>query len=140
MHRLLSLLGVLLAACAGGTAPGEQRLPAIISYAGPDSVRVSVPAGARAGAPFTVTIEAYGPSGCVRQGETEVTVSGLVARVRPWRYEPRGEEIACTAIFQIFQHPASITFAEPGTATIRVEGVGPDETPVVAERRLPIAP
>lgn len=39
MHRLPSLLLVTLAAlaCAGNGVPPERRLPAVISYGGPDS-------------------------------------------------------------------------------------------------------
>lgn len=103
-------------------------------------MKVTLPADAKVGTPATVTVEAYGASGCVRQGETEATVSGLVARIRPWRYEPQGDDIACTAIFQVFRHSATLTFATAGTATIRVEGVGPDDSPVIAERPLVIAP
>jgi hypothetical protein len=135
-------LAVVLAACTGlpgGQEPDERRVGIIRLYqTDPPDVLV-VPDTVRAGVDFQVAATTLG-GGCERAGETEVDVRGGLATVTPYDYTARAA--ACTDILRFLPHTATLRFASPGEAVVRLQGrrVGPD-TPrdgvsVTVEKRV----
>ena len=72
------------------------------------------------GMPLVLRVVSFGSSGCASVGETDVTVRGLNAEVRPYRYELVGG--GCQAIVLGLEHVVTLQFGDTGTATIRVVG------------------
>lgn len=104
-----------------------------------DPVVVEVPGAATAGTPFTVAVTTYG-GGCVSEDTTVVQVTGLHADVVPYQrvYRPGANE-ACTQELRITRREASVVFAAPGLATVRVIGrAAPDDGLVVVERQVAV--
>ena len=125
------------------TAPVLERVrgPAILLFYG-DTSSVSLPAAARVGVPFSITVVSFG-GGCIAHGETELTVHELEAEVRPHRYEAvrLPPNVACTMELRIYRDTVSVEFGEPGEATVRIVGIRrPGDTPYLIERRLPVLP
>lgn len=123
---LLPAALVALAACGddAGVQPDTIVVPATILSGVEDdgSGSVTVPTSARVGVPFTVEVRSTG-GGCTERDSTGVQVAGLVADVRPLVREPApGTTPACFAVIKEFTHTAAITFAQPGTGTVRVHG------------------
>ena len=75
-----------------------------------------IPGTATASVPIQVTVWTSG-GGCHRPGETEVTVDGRTAVVTPydWFHSSTG---ICTDDIKYFEHNATVTFTDPGTAEI----------------------
>ena len=135
-RAFLPLLSVLVACSAVTPSDAEyQRFPSHLttlsgqpSITAPDTVAVN--------AAFTVTVYTAG-GGCTRQGETETSVAGLVAELRPFEYYINpSAAIACTADFRSLPHTASVTFAQTGRATIRAIGRKSDGEQQVYERQI----
>lgn len=99
----------------------ERRL-AVIEFFG-DSAPLSVPDTVAVGAPVEVAVRSYA-SGCVGPGETDVALTGLRAEVKPYDYYVTRlpENAACTDELRMFEHTATVRFATPGRATVRVRG------------------
>ena len=133
-----------LAACSvqgfeGG--PDTIRGPAILAHYS-DSAMVRMPGSAHVGVPVSITVTSFG-GGCITQGDTEVTVRGLVAEVRPYRYETvrLPPNAACTSELRIFEHTVSFQFSEPGEASVRIVGLRrPQDAPYILERELTVLP
>jgi hypothetical protein len=130
----------LLAACAN-SGPDEssvfsaaERGPALLAFYGDTSV-VQLAATVRVGEVTTVRFTSFG-GGCIRRDETEVTMSGLTAVIRPSRSEPPPNTV-CTADLRIDENVAVLRFAEPGRARVRIVGLArPGDRPFVIERDL----
>lgn len=144
--RVALLLTVLLSAgCAGPLNPLDrlryERRPGTLAFYH-DPVRIEVPERAIAGVPFTVVVTTYG-GGCMKQGDTEQQVTGLIAEVRPYDYDavrlPRN--LACPDMLAFYRHEAQLTFARAGTARVRVHGWSkPQQVPLTVERTLIVEP
>ncbi len=139
----LLLATAALAACAGANPFGrdEERRPGVLLlYSTRPERPLAAPDTVQAGVDFQVTATTLG-GGCERQGETETEVRGSVATVKPYDYTDVGAE-ACTDILKFFPHTATLRFATPGEALLRVQGrrVGPDTpsegVPVTLEKRI----
>ena len=121
------------------TYPHETVGPAILSFYG-DVTTVTVPESARVGESVQITATSFG-GGCVSDGGTEASVSGLVADVHPLRVENDHPNAVCTMELKIFVHTTVVQFSEPGDALVRVTGIErPGDTPFVVERRLTVLP
>jgi hypothetical protein len=119
MKKLLFPLLLILPACqlvTGGDT--ERRLGTIDFYS--DPVRVSVPDTVFAGVAFNVGVVTYG-GGCVTRGDTEAWVNGMESQVTVYDNERSGGGV-CTDELRMLEHTASLQFAQPGTATVRVRG------------------
>jgi hypothetical protein len=127
-----------LAGC-GSTEPRpyyERRLGSIMVEPG----SLDVPTEGLVGVPVSFTVVTAG-GGCVRQGDTEVRIAGLVADVMPYDsvYVNLPSNMACTSELLPLRHNASVTFASTGTAAVRIHGyTPPGGTPVVYERTVQI--
>ena len=120
---ILTAVSLLVVGCGTKDAPVEglrrERFPVILSVGG-QAVEVTSRDTVRIGMPLTLRILSFGSSGCVDVGETDVTVRGLSAEVRPYRYELVGG--ACLPIVLGLEHVVTLQFGDTGTATIRVVG------------------
>lgn len=121
----LILLVALLSACSDPVAPGDDwvRQPGLLLPELSSAQMLQMPAQARAGVAFEITVTTLGSSSCTRPDGATVSVSGLVADVTPWdRIAPAGT--ACTDDLHPFPRTASVRFDSPGTALIRLHGKG----------------
>jgi hypothetical protein len=96
--------------------PADQQLGAIKGYMdGDPHISLNVQ-----GRDVRVAVITYG-DGCYRKGETQVTLNGMVADVRPYDLlQPPGT--VCTRQLVAGTHEAVITFPATGVARIRVHG------------------
>ena len=125
---LLAAGAAALGACDSAVAPdplldveGFQRQPSFLLGTG-DTARIELPDTVSRNTDVPVVVPTGG-GGCVRQGETEATVSGLAADVRPYDYFPAPQsDLVCTADFRVLRHAATVRFSEAGRATVRVYG------------------
>jgi hypothetical protein len=135
--RHLNLAGaaavLILAACAaspngGGGSPGggeangsgpSERVFGTIEYYG-EPAQMEVPDLVEQGQPFTVTVATYG-NGCIEKGETKV--EALRAVVRPYDYDttPLGHD--CDDMLRTYEHTATLSFEEAGTAEVVFYGL-----------------
>ena len=116
-----------LSACNVGEPADQIRWERVIGFifAAPSGAPViaDVPATARAGMPFTVTVNTFGSSTCVRQDGASVAIQGSLAEIIPYDRVPRlGSGAPCTADFSAHPRPVSLQFTTVGPATIRVIG------------------
>jgi hypothetical protein len=121
-------LAVVLAGCTAsptGREPDERNLGIIRLYQTDPPGALVVPDTVRAGEDFRVAATTLG-GGCERAGETEVAVSGGLATVTPYDYTQR--TASCADILRFLPHEATLRFASPGRAVVRLRGrrVGPD--------------
>lgn len=139
MKRLsVGSLALLVAACGlvtGGDGIVRERLIATIEFYG-DPIRIELPATVRAGVAFQVKVRTYG-GGCIDQGDTEVRVTGMTARVTPYDLEVTRlpPDYACTSDLRVYEHVAEVRFATPGTGTVIVTGLRKPENEVISVTR-----
>jgi hypothetical protein len=75
--------------------------------------------------------------GCTRPGETNVSVSGLKAEIRPYNRIPISLwEQWCSLVLRASTHQIPLRFDSPGKATVRVVGRGAQGQKVVFERQV----
>ena len=130
--RLALLVLAATVACSSGPGPtdagsddvganrvGEGRQVGVLAFHG-DSAHVTVPESVAAGEEAAIVVLTYG-GGCVRTGDTEVAVTGLVAELTPYDHFPPAGAI-CTADLRLNRHAVTVRFAERGRATVRVRG------------------
>jgi hypothetical protein len=101
---------------------------------------LDMPTAARAGESFEIGVPTYG-GGCESEESTHVrTDSEELVTITP--YDRRILADACTIPLRIFPHRASVSFALPGTKTLRVRGRKLDDhgrsSDVVHERQIQI--
>ena len=138
------LAGVAAVASCTATAPNEAETvhgPALLVFYG-DTTTVIMPASVQVGEPASVKVTAFG-GGCIGDGETDVTVSGLEAEVQPYRNERvrLPPNTGCTMELRLYTHTAVLTFAHPGEAQVRVVGLArPGDTPYTVVRSLTVLP
>jgi hypothetical protein len=140
-HNLRVLAAIALAGCTiitGNEIRRERRLGWIRFHN--DPVVVEVPGIVSRGVDFDVTVRTYG-GGCVDQGDTEVTLSGAEAEVRPFDIfvVEMPDNYACTDILKRFTHRATLRFTQAGAATVRIRGrAAPDGEVIVVERQVTV--
>lgn len=139
--RRRAFVGVLLlcAACSPtGTDPEYVRELGVLAEPGL-SEQVQVPASARAGQPFTVSVTTWGSS-CRRTAPAEVSRIGLQADVTVYDLNPVGGP--CDRAIRPMEHVVELRFPQPGTATIHIHGrtfdVEGRPVPLTIERTLTI--
>ena len=132
-------LAAALGACESVADPetpdeldGLVREPSLLAGAVDSPNRIELADTVAVNTPVPIVVPTGG-GGCIRQGDTESTVSGLTADVRPYDYfPPRSADVVCTADFRVLRHTATLQFSQRGTATVRVHGrLSPDRPTVV---------
>lgn len=125
-----------------GNKPPEARVLGLISEATPDTI--IAPETVRAGEDFEVKITTIG-GGCERAGDTGVLLAEDSAAVMVYDFTSATRPgVACTMILKRLPHTATLRFAKPGVAVIRVWGrrIGSDTppggTPAVIARRVTV--
>lgn len=136
MSTLMIALLALSSRCGPTASAAPERQPGTLEFYG-DSARIHVPDTVTAGAAFEVRVTTYG-GGCMQKGETDVYVRGHMAEIRPYDYEPTGRGMVCPDILVLYNHTATVTFAEPGEATIRIHGWKKPENTFLTVRRSTI--
>ena len=142
---LVSLATFWLVAACTAAGPDDSSLlkaaergPALLAFYG-DTAVVQLAATVRVGEVTTLRFTSFG-GGCIRRDETEVTVSGLRADIRPRRSELPPNTV-CTAELRIDQNVAELRFSESGRARVRIVGLArPGDRPFVLERDLLVTP
>lgn len=141
--KLRALLSVALVfigpACRAITADEIQRerqLAVIRHYH--DQTLVEIPSHVTSGVDFDISVRTFG-GGCIAQGDTEISISGRSAEVRPYDvFVTRlPANMACTDDLRFYLHRARLRFAEPGLATVRIRGrERPGDRVVVVEQTV----
>ena len=88
----------------------------VIEFGGEGWRLPEIPETATAGVPIEMTIWT-GETGCYRNGETDVAVTGRITEVTPFDHVTTGN-VVCTNHLGWFEHKATVVFPEPGTAEI----------------------
>lgn len=128
--------GVVSTTNPGGEAGEHPSVP---------RARIVAPATVVAGEPFTVTVVTVGASLCWEPDGAAVQVGGMIAEVTAWDRIPSGIEMCAMALGEL-PREVSMTFAGPGTATLRVIGRrllgGPNDEfePLALEWNLEVLP
>jgi len=140
---LARLLGTLVLAASAGCRLftdndiRRERQLALIEFYG-DPLVLQVPDTVAVGSPFEVTVRTYG-GGCIDEGDTEVSVAGQAATVRPYdvfvTYLP--PNYACTSDLKLYTHRALLRFEQVGPATVTVHGrVRPGDSAVAVHQTV----
>jgi hypothetical protein len=140
---------IFLLACLAGAALGcsgsptdsgdSERALGYLEFHG-TPVEVTVPATAHAGEPFTVHVVTWG-GGCTAKSDTDVSVSGRTADVRPYDVTVSDPAVVCPEILRSLPHDVTVRFDTPGTATVRVHGRrAPGSATVVLTRTVDVQP
>lgn len=116
---------VLVAACAGsGDFAIQPRLEArrgVIEFF-EDTVGIILPDTVLANVPANISVRTHG-GGCISQGETRVSVDGLLAVIEPFDSVVVGDDLVCTTELWVFTHTALLQFGQTGIATARIIGI-----------------
>jgi hypothetical protein len=140
--RPLSLLVLILAlgssaACrwTTDTEIRRERQLGLIQFSH-DPLVIQHPETVAVASTFEVTVRTYG-NGCVDQGDTEVSLVGAMATVRPYdifvTHLP--PNYACTDDLRLYTHRAELHFEQPGPATITIQGrARPGDSTIVVQR------
>ena len=114
----------------------ERQLGLIQYYH--DPLVVQIPETVAVASPFEVTVRTYG-GGCIDQGDTEVSVVGQAAAVRPYDVfvTDLPPNYACTDELRLYTHRAHVRFEQAGPATVTVHGrVRPGDSVMVVQRSV----
>ena len=103
-----------------GGGPPKRVLGTIAFY--DDPVEIILPAAVARGETLIVAVTTYG-GGCLKQGDTEVRVTGLEAQITPYDLATSVPEYPCTADLAFYTHTAELRFTETGEARIQVTGL-----------------
>lgn len=149
MLLLLVVSSTLLTSCSllddddGPAAPpGQRSIVGTIEFYG-DDPQIEAPARVRANESFTVTVHTFG-NGCFSKGPTEVNVDNNTATITPLDFVPAAyPNVICTEQLVILAHRATLQFARPGTARIRILGRrqdvdNPQGTSIILNRTLQV--
>lgn len=141
LRKTLCAAALLFVGCSLTTDSGQfaTRQPSVIDRGGADSAQITIPATVIVGTNFTVVVTTYGGD-CVLQGDTQVAVNGRVAEIRPFDvFQTNAESAACTRNLVLYAHPATVTFLEQGSATIRIFGrKDPGKVDITVERTIQV--
>jgi hypothetical protein len=125
---LAGLVPLALASCSEIVAPQEDFEPAILVF-GDQGPVFSVPDTVPRGLAFAMVVQSYG-DGCVTQGDMRVNLEGRQIRLEPLDLHSGGE--ACSRVFRIFEHRATLAVNESRTYEVRIDGwAQPGDTAVV---------
>ena len=107
----------LLAGC-DSSADDERPLGRLRSQ---DASAIAAPDTVTAGIAFDVTVTTTG-SGCEKRIETDVSISGHLAVIRPYDILEDPNARVCPDIYITHRHAARVTVDAPGRAVVRAVG------------------
>lgn len=113
----------------------RERQPAFLQFYD-DPIVIHVPETVTVATEFEVTVRSYG-GGCIDQGDTEVSVVGRSASVRPHDHfvTHLPENYGCTRELRLYTHRAVLRFDERGLAAVTVHGrVHPGDSAIAVMR------
>jgi hypothetical protein len=87
---------------------------------------IAFPSRVRVGQTFTVTVNSFGSSTCVRADGMDLSVRGDVVDLVPWDLVARGGARVCTDDLRAFPHSVPILAQFAGSLTLRVHGLVQD--------------
>jgi hypothetical protein len=132
---LLSFLTLLasISSCDDPLGPKKGRRIGVTAFFG-DPVVITVPDTVLVGESFLVSVRTSG-DGCMSQEGTEVDSAGPSIDIRP--YDVHSGARICASILNMFDHTATLTVMQPGTAQIRVHGKQlPGDLPISEVREV----
>lgn len=107
--------------CAEVSAPLlPGRDYGIIQFPALSAIPVNIPEIPRAGVPLNVSVYTFGSSSCITPDGMDVVYRGNEVELTPWDLTSRTG--ACTDDLASHPHHAVLTFAQPGTVTLRIQG------------------
>lgn len=118
-----AVLTVGVVGCSLLTADEWVRRTGALAPSHTHAQAVVVPGTARVGVPFTITVATVGSGSCVRPSGASVEVVGLTATVVPMDEVYVGGRHACTDDLVSYPRTVTLTFMEPGSASVQVSGV-----------------
>jgi hypothetical protein len=137
------LLGTLVLAVSAGcrlhtdNEVRRERQLALIEFYG-DPVVLAIPDTVAVGSPFEVTVRTYG-GGCIDPGDTEVSLTGQAATVRPYDVfvTDLPPNYVCNDDLRLYTHRATLRFDQRGPATVTVRGrVRPGDSAIAVQRSV----
>ena len=141
--------GALLALLASVSCADPEFMTrvGIISFDGDTRDVISAPDTVRVLEPFAVTVTTFGSGGCTEAAGALVNkVSPLMVSVTPRdRQFIPGPGEACTGDIRFLHRSVILTFGQPGTGIIRIEGVSlssvsGERTPLTVEQTVVVLP
>ncbi len=101
---------------------------------------IEMPRRVGVGQPLEVTIRTHAPNDCWRMGQTHVEKGDRRAVFQPFDLAPAEDATGCSAEPVTFDHTATVTFQQAGTATVEVNGrFGLNREPVTFTRRVEVS-
>ena len=126
---------ITITSCDDPTGPKEERKIGVIAFYS-DPVVITVPDTVLLGDPFSVSVRTYG-DGCVSEDGTEVESTSLSFQITPYDVLTLGRGVICPAIVRHFDHTATLTATQSGTAQITFHGRQlPGELPISEIREV----
>lgn len=123
---------------ADAGAPQPQRVGALLEYQGENTDDVvTLPTTAKAGQAFQITITSFG-GGCESVGGADVKVEGMTATIDVYDMTVAGPAVSCTMELKRLPRTVDVTFAEAGNATIKINGIKSDGSPVTIEKTITV--
>ncbi len=121
MHKFWSVLFVaspLLLGCRQAPTASTQIVIGTIDAGGTLDRVITGPATGVVGERLSLTVSTFG-NACITAAGADVNVGGLEATVTPY---DRAYQGACIDILKAYPRPVTVTFDQPGEATVRVVG------------------
>jgi len=137
LRSSLILVAVVLLGPACTTEPWTRSLGIIDPGVFPKSFLFVVPETVAVGAPVPVRFATWGSSTCTQPDRTVVEVVGLMADITPYdRYAPDGTP--CLRDLTGFPRKLTLTFSQPGRATVRLHGLSLTDGPATLTDTLTV--
>jgi hypothetical protein len=135
-RALLSVAPILAISCTVEPSEGNawELRRGIVDFSG-DPIVIEHADTFALGTGGSVAVRTYG-GGCIRQGVSEVAVSGLTAVIEPFDSVHIAAQ-ACTRELRLFRHVVAVRFTERGSAILRIVGVShPADDEIIVTRHV----
>jgi hypothetical protein len=116
--------------------PPSGMRPGVLEFYG-DSVHATIPSTAAAGSAAVIRVLTWG-DGCLRMGQTDVSITGRRVVIRPYDLIPDPATV-CNMILLAVEHEAEVQLSEAGTWDIAIHGTRmPGDERIVARRYISV--
>lgn len=120
-RKVLGIVAVALGIVGCGLLESDYRAVVGVLRLEDGMPRLDVPTRAAAGEDFSISFATTSGDACAEAGSTSSDLVGMTATVVPYDLILRHEG-GCLDVIQTFEHSATLNFAAPGTATVKVRG------------------